>query len=95
MIDLLSGLLAFAMVLLGIAPVLVAGGRLIAAFMVRKHMLLHLAWTLLALGALVGAAFLALHLVRQEQRLLAAAAVCGLPWLAHWLALRLIEPRRS
>ncbi len=91
--DILLTLFATGLMLLGIAPFLIAGGRLIASFMARKYVMPHLLWTILAAGVLVGAAFIAVGLTQAGQRLPAALVVGGLPWAAHWLALRFLAPK--
>jgi hypothetical protein len=91
----LIDLLMIAMVLAGLAPTLIAGGRMIAAFMVRKLIGVHLLWTVLAAATLTGAAVGAAVLIESSDRLLAAVLLCGAPWVVHWLCLKYLVPRDS
>ncbi|KPF69835.1 hypothetical protein IP84_02640 [beta proteobacterium AAP99] len=89
----LLALASVVLLLAALAPVLMMGGEMIAAFMVRQQMGRHLAATLLVLGALLGGAFFAVPLMATGQRLLAGALLAALPWAALWVARRFILPR--
>ncbi len=89
----LLALASVVLLLAALAPVLMMGGEMIAAFMVRQQIGRHLAATLIVLGALLGGAFFAVPLMATGQRLLAAVLLAALPWAALWIARRFILPR--
>jgi hypothetical protein len=86
----LSGLFAVVLLFVALAPALITGGSLIAAFMTRKDMGKHLTACLLTLAALLGSALIALQLSNAGQKIIGIAALAALPWLAYWLAKRFI-----
>jgi hypothetical protein len=86
----INGILAIVLLLVALAPVLIAGGQLIVAFMVRKRMAAHLVWCLATLAALVGGALIALQLSQMGQKLFGAVVLAALPWIAHWLCKRFV-----
>ncbi|MFM2398303.1 MAG: hypothetical protein RL341_460 [Pseudomonadota bacterium] len=86
----ISGILAIVLLLVALAPVLIAGGQLIVAFMLRKRIGVHLVWCLATLAALVGGALIALQLSRMDQKLAGVVVLAALPWIAHWLCKRFV-----
>ncbi|MBU6435946.1 MAG: hypothetical protein KGJ44_01180 [Betaproteobacteria bacterium] len=81
-------LLAAALLLAALAPVLMAGGACIAAFMTRRHVLRHLSFLLLCVAALVLGAAVALRWAGPGGQLAAAAMLAGLPWAAYAIGRR-------
>lgn len=64
-----KGLVALAVAFLAIAPTLIAGGRLIVAFMVGKGILPLLMQTVLCMGVLVPSGIFAAHMTEQDNSL--------------------------
>jgi hypothetical protein len=88
--DIVKTLLAAALVLAAIAPVLMAGGACIAAFMMNREILKHLSLTVLCIAALVIAALAALRGEGQGVQLGAAALLAGVPWAVYLAGRRLL-----
>jgi hypothetical protein len=93
-------ILGLATLLAAIAPVAMAGGRMIAAFMMGRQILPWLAVTLLAMLLLVGSALLALRVVMPMLAgmggdllapIVSAAVLLAPPWGVWLLGRRWIE----
>jgi hypothetical protein len=87
MTDLLLTLLAAALVLAAIAPVLMAGGACIAAFMMQKDVLKHLALTIASLATLTLCALLIAKGMEGQAAMVKALVLAAPVWLVY-LALR-------
>ena len=78
--DMLRAVLAMALLLLAIVPVLGCGARLIVAFMAGQHIVRALALTVLAIAAVLAGAMAALWLTNADQRVGAGVALAAIPW---------------
>jgi hypothetical protein len=97
-------ILGLATLLAAIAPVAMAGGRMIAAFMIGRQILPWLSVTLLAMLMLVSSALLALRVVMPMLAgvggdllapLVSAAVLLAPPWGAWLLGRRWIEQKAN
>ncbi len=97
-------ILGVIVLLAAIAPVAMAGGQMIAAFMMGKHMLPWVSITLLTMLLLVGAALIALRIVMPMLAgmlsdllapLVAAVVILAPPWGAWILGKRWIEKKAT
>ena len=95
-------ILGVIVLLAAIAPVAMAGGQMIAAFMMGKHILPWVCITLLTMLLLVGAALLALRVVMPLLSgmlsdllgpLVAAVVILAPPWAAWILGKRWLQSR--
>ncbi len=99
--DMLRAVLAMALLLLAIVPVLGCGARLIVAFMAGQHIMRALGLTVLAVAALLVGAMAALWLTNVGQRVGAGLALAAIPWAvqacARWWERRqaLIPPSQQ
>ncbi len=82
-------ILGLAALIAGIAPVAMAGGQMIAAFMMGKHILAWVSITLSTMLALVAGGLLALQVIKPmlSEALGSASALAMVlpPWLVFWL----------
>jgi hypothetical protein len=97
-------ILGLATLLAAIAPVAMAGGRMIAAFMIGRQILPWLSVTLLAMLMLVGSALLALRVVMPMLAgvggdllapLVSAAVLLAPPWGVWLLGRRWVEQKAN
>jgi hypothetical protein len=95
-------ILGLATLLAAIAPVAMAGGQMIAAFMMGRQILPWVSITLLTMLLLVGSGLLALRVVMPMivgwggdsiAPLVSAAVLLAPPWCAWWLGRRWIEQK--
>ena len=92
MADLIKTLAAVALIMAALAPVLLAGGACIAAFMMGKHIAQHLGVTVATTGALVGAAYFLMSRSGSTTgfQVLDAAVLAAAPWLVYTLGKKLV-----
>jgi hypothetical protein len=79
----LLALLAVALLLAALAPVLMAGGACIVAFMLRKDVLKHLLFTAVLMATLAAGAFAAVGPLGTAHKLVQAAALEMPVWLVY------------
>ena len=100
--QILLQLLAVIVLLTAVAPVAMAGGRMIAAFMMGKQIVPWVTITLLIMALLVASGMLALHLVMpvlagvisgRVAPLASAIVLLAPPWAAWLLGKRWLEAR--
>jgi hypothetical protein len=88
-------LLGLAALIAAIAPVAMAGGQMIAAFMMGKHIVGWVAITLGTMVALVAGGVLAMQVVQpilgQTYGPLASLVMIVPPWLMFWLGRRVMD----
>jgi hypothetical protein len=86
-IDALTSLLAVSLLLAALAPVLMAGGACIAAFMMQRDAMKHLLLTVVTLVTLVLCAFATVSLLDASAAFVKAAVLAAPVW-AVYLALK-------
>jgi hypothetical protein len=86
-IDLLTSLLAVSLLLAALAPVLMAGGACIAAFMMQRDVMKHLTLTVATLVTLTLCALAIVSLLDSSAALVKAAVLAAPVW-AVYLALK-------
>jgi hypothetical protein len=89
----LQALLAFALLLAALAPVLMAGGACIAAFMLRRHMLKHLLFTTALMATLGAGAFTAIGPLAAAPKLVQALVLALPVWLLYLAGQRFWIPK--
>jgi hypothetical protein len=92
MAELVKTLAAVALIIAALAPVLLAGGACIAAFMMGKHIAQHLSVTVVTTAALVGAAYFLMSRSGSSTgfQVLDAAILAAAPWLIYLAAKKLV-----
>jgi hypothetical protein len=91
------GLLGLAALIAAIAPVAMAGGQMIAAFMMGKDIVAWVAITLGTMLALVAGGLLAMQVVQpmlgETLGPLASVVMIAPPWAVFWLGRRMMEQK--
>jgi hypothetical protein len=92
MAELIKTLAAVALIIAALAPVLLAGGACIAAFMMGKHIAQHLGVTVVTTAALVGAAYFLMSRSGSSTgfQVLDAVILAAAPWLIYLAGKKLV-----
>jgi hypothetical protein len=88
--DIFITFLSVALLLAAIAPVLMAGGACIAAFMLQKDIFKHLLLTLSTIGSLLLCALLVTGPIASQAMVLKALLFAAPVWADYWLFKKLL-----